>query len=375
MILYLVSLLIFLFAWCSLFLGTRCGTGAKITGGAVLFLISMKYALYQLLGGAFFAPRLPLPVKLAMEALYNALIVLVFLLLAKDIFRLALFLLSRLGVISAKRRFPGALDAGLVLLACGLGAWGVWQAVRVPDVRTVTLELPRLPRALDGFSLVQLSDLHIGPLLKGDWLEKVVDRTNAANPDLILLTGDYVDGTVEEIGPELAPLAGLRARYGVFGVTGNHEYYWDAAGWKTALEKLGVVMLENDRRTLAVNGETLVVAGLPDIVAARFNQPAPDIRAALADAPAGTRILLAHQPRPAREYAPFADLHLAGHTHGGLLFFLQPLIALFNGGYVNGEYAIGDERLYVSPGTALWSGFSCRIGVPAEITRIILKAP
>lgn len=374
MVLYLVSLLIFIFVWCSLFLRARCGAGIKIIGGAILFLVSMKYVLYQLLGGAFFAPRLPLPVKLAMEALYNALIVLVFLLLAKDIFRLALFLLSRLGIIR-KRRFPAALDAGLVILACGLGIWGVWQAVRVPDVRTVTLELPRLPRAMDGFSLVQLSDLHIGPLLKKDWLEKVVDRANAAHPDLIVLTGDFIDGTVDQIGREILPLARLRARYGVFGVTGNHEYYWDAAGWKAALENLGVAMLENSHSALAVNGETLIVAGLPDIVAARFGQPAPDLRAALAGAPAGTRILLAHQPRPAREYAPFADLHLAGHTHGGLLFFLQPLIALFNGGYVNGEYAIGDERLYVSPGTALWSGFSCRIGVPAEITRIILKAP
>lgn len=224
------------------------------------------------------------------------------------------------------------------------------------------------------FSIVQLTDTHIGPLLKKEWLQQVVDTTNSVSPDLIVLTGDYIDGTVEALAEEVTPFAELRAKHGVYGVTGNHEYYWGAEDWSSLLEKLHVTMLRNEHRVLSIGNDRLVIAGMPDRTERRFGGEGPDIKATLQDAPEVPRILLEHQPRDAAAYAPYADVHLSGHTHGGLMSFLQPIIAGFNNSFAAGAYAVNGMHLYVSPGTGLWSGFSCRIGVPSEITRLVLRA-
>lgn len=360
----------------SLWLGRGIPTGWKVAGSLLLLLASCKYYIYEWFGGSFFAPRLPRYFQLAMEALYASLVLLFALLLARDLLRLLLWLMHRRGVCLGISLSAGWLWPVLAACALGLGIWGTWQSVRLPRVAERVVRLPGLPSGLNGFRLVQLSDLHIGPLLDRPWLAGVVDRVNSLRPDLVALTGDYVDGTVGELGEELAPLAGLRARYGVFAVTGNHEYYWDAAAWRLALERLGLTFLENSHVVLPVDGGSLVLAGLPDLVAGRFGHDTPDLDRALAGAPQGQRaprVLLAHQPRHAGEYAGRVDLHLAGHTHGGQLFFLRPLIAWFNGGFVGGAYDLGGALLLVSPGTGLWGGFSCRLGVPAEISLIILE--
>lgn len=172
---------------------------------------------------------------------------------------------------------------------------------------------------------------------------------------------------------ELRPLADMRAKYGIFAVTGNHEYYWNAKEWSEAIRCLGIDLLNNEHRLITVETDTLVIAGIPDAGAGRFGFEAPNIDKALANAPEAVRILLAHQPKNAKSWLEKADLMLSGHTHGGIMFFLQPLIARFNGGFVNGQYTVGDKQLYVSPGTGIWNGFSARIGVPPEITRIVLE--
>ena len=117
------------------------------------------------------------------------------------------------------KRWPGACRSGF-------GIYGTWQAIRVPDVRTIEITLPRLPVSLDGFSIVQLSDIHLGPFLKGAWLRDVVAKTNALSPDLVAVTGDMIDGSPDELKDDVAPLGDLQARYGVYGITGNHEYYF-----------------------------------------------------------------------------------------------------------------------------------------------------
>lgn len=368
--------IVFLFFFVSfgLFFRAPCPLWLKLAGTAFILFASLKYVIYRLLGGSFFSPDLPPALILILEALYGALVVLGILLLLFYIYLAGNWLMARTGMPIPKSLPTGWIKATLAVLALGLGAWGAWQGVKVPEARTVELRLASLPKALDGLSIVQLSDLHIGPLLKGAWLEKVVERVNALDADLIALTGDYVDGHVAEISAEVAPLAKLKAEYGVFGVSGNHEYYWNMREWEKALAGLGVHMLENDHKTLVINGETLVIAGVPDIAAWRFGLPGPDIQKTFAGAPEAVRILLSHQPKSAREYENQAQLILSGHTHGGAMFFLRPLLARFNAGFVKGMYELEKSHLYVSPGTGIWNGFSCRIGNPAEITRIILRS-
>lgn len=352
-----------------------CGLWARAAVSLALLIAGLKFTWYARLGGAFFAPGLPRPVLLVMEALYAALVILVFLTLIRDALTLLLFLSRRLGTGWRLPFSPAAWSAGLSAAALVLAGCGVWQSVKVPDARSVELIVPDLPPELDGFSLVQLSDLHIGPLLDGKWLRAVVDRANALKPDVLVLTGDYIDGFAAGLEGELAPLAGLRAPYGVFAVTGNHEYYYRLPEWLPVFARLGLTMLHNEHRVLDVNGAQLVIAGVPDHAEARFGGPGPDIGMAFAgapDAPGATRILLQHQPRGALS-GHEADIQLSGHTHGGMMLFLQPLIARFNGGMVSGLYAAGRPRVYVHSGTGLWNGFSCRVGVPSEITRLVLR--
>lgn len=375
MLLYIASAIIFFFVAFNLFFRADCSLALKVSGCLLILLASLKYEAYQFLGGAFFAPQLPRPVLIFYEAFYGSLILLSFLLLLWDVYLLGNWILAKAGIPIPRNLPSGKIRIGFVCLALSLGAFGTWQAVKVPAPRTVEMRLANLPAALDGFSIVQLTDIHIGPILRRDWLAQVVKITNGLQPDLIVLTGDYIDGYASEIARELEPLADLKARYGVFGTTGNHEYYWNMPEWRRELENLKITFLDNAHRSFKINGETIVLAGIPDLSADRFGFRGPDLKAALEDAPEAIRILLSHQPKLARDYLSEVDLILSGHTHGGLMFFLQPLIARFNSGFVAGLYPVDGKNIYVSSGTGLWNGFSCRIGVPAEITRLVLRSP
>ena len=370
--LLLPSLLIAAYLFASLVVPQKLRLRGKFLLSLALLAISQKYVFYQVIGGSFFRPELPIPVLLVAETLYAALVVLFFLALIKDCAALVCWLARRFGAGCSLPFSPAVRGFVLAALALGAGIWGNFQAMRVPDVRTVEVAIPKLPAELEGFCIVQLSDIHIGPLLKAGWLSKVVEKANGIQADAIVLTGDHIDGLPAELAHEVQPLAQLRARHGVFGVNGNHEYYYDAKGWLPVFRSLGVDMLNNEHRVLPGG---LVIGGVTDRHAPRSGQEVPNVEAAFSDAPAGPRILLSHQPQFGDSIpAKGVDLQLSGHTHGGLLFFLKPLIAHFNNGYVHGLYDTPHcGKLYVSPGTGLWSGFACRIGVPSEITRIILK--
>lgn len=265
--------------------------------------------------------------------------------------------------------------APLLLLALLCTGWSVWQAAKVPEVRSLSLQVPNLAPTLKGLRIVQLSDLHIGPGFSRDWLMHVVERSNALKPDLVVITGDIVDGTVSRLRPSVAPLQDLQARYGVFLVPGNHEYYSGLAPWMKEFATLGIQVLSNEHRVIDLHGTPLVVAGITDPVASAHASPPPDPAAALQGRPADAfTLMLSHQPRTALDSAKAgAHLQLSGHTHGGLLLPLQPLVALFNQGFVAGSYRTGAMQLYVHSGSALWAGFPVRLGVPSEITEITLE--
>jgi predicted MPP superfamily phosphohydrolase len=261
------------------------------------------------------------------------------------------------------------------LLALGLTAVGYANARRPARVKRVTVRLPGLAPGLEGLRIVQISDIHVGPTIKQDYLQAIVERVNALQPDIVAITGDLVDGSVDELRPHVAPLAQLRARHGVFFVTGNHEYYSGVHGWLQELRRLGIRVLHNEHVVLQHGGGRLVLAGVPDFSGHHFDPGhASDPEAALRGAPPdATRVLLAHQPRTAAaaERAGF-DLQLSGHTHGGQFLpwiFFVPLQQPFTAGL----HQLGRLQVYVSRGTGYW-GPPKRLGAPSEIAELRLAA-
>lgn len=264
--------------------------------------------------------------------------------------------------------------AVVVLLACGTAVAALLGGAREPRVVEERVALEGLPAAFEGYRIVQLSDLHIGPTLHEPWLARVVRRVNALSPDLVVLTGDLADGRVADLGPSLAPLGDLCAPDGVLAVTGNHEYFHDAEAWIAFLKGLGIQVLLNEHRVLDKGGERLVVAGVTDVSVGRMlpghtSDPAQALAGVPPDAPS---VLLAHQPRSFAAAAEAgADLVLAGHTHGGQFFPWSALIRLVEP-HPRGWYHLNGAALRVSPGTGHW-GPPMRLGAPSEVAVLVLE--
>jgi predicted MPP superfamily phosphohydrolase len=253
---------------------------------------------------------------------------------------------------------------------------GLYGARRTPRVREVEVPIEGLPAALQGLSIVQLSDMHVGPTVKAPFVRAVVERVNTLDADLVAITGDLVDGRVRDLAADVAPLAELRSRHGTFFVTGNHEYYSGAAEWIALLRKIGLVVLIDEHVVLEHDGARFLLAGVADHGARHFDAThRSDPQAAIAGAPsdAALRVLLAHQPRSAAAAADAGfHLQLSGHTHGGQIWpgawfvtLQQPLVA--------GLHRVRSMWVYVSRGTGYW-GPPLRLGAPSEITRLTLVA-
>ena len=252
---------------------------------------------------------------------------------------------------------------------------GYVNARRVAGVVRVDIPLAKLPEDLEGFTIVQLSDIHVGPTIKREYVQAIVDRVNQLDADLIAITGDVVDGSVEQLRAHTAPLAGLHSRHGSYVVTGNHEYYSGAADWMREFERIGLRGLHNRHVVIAHRGARFVLAGVTDYSAGAFDAAqASDPDAALAGSPPDLlRSLLAHQPRSAAaaEAAGF-DLQLSGHTHGGQFWpwnFFVPLQQPFTAGL----HRLGRLAVYTSRGTGYW-GPPKRFGAPSEITVLRLTS-
>jgi predicted MPP superfamily phosphohydrolase len=288
---------------------------------------------------------------------------LLFAMLAGDVVRGAFFL----------ARLP-LLDARVVNLTV-LGAAGVLSLVGLAQARwprTVRVSVPveNLPEELDGYRIVQWSDVHVGPTIQRRFVQSLVERTNALNADAVAVTGDFVDGPLDDLRDHVEPLRDLRTRDGVFYVTGNHEYYWSADGWIDALEEVGFDFLKNAHRVIARGNARIVFAGVTDPVGRGSHRQDPD--AALGSAPRdAVKVLLSHRPQTANDASRLgADLQLSGHTHGGQFFPFNLVIKKFQP-IVAGLHRVGKTWLYVNRGTGYW-GPPTRLAVGGEITVLTL---
>ena len=285
---------------------------------------------------------------------------------------------------------PGGLElapwrtvsAQAVPLLGGLSALlGFVNARRTAAVVRVDVPIAGLPPAWQGFTVAQISDIHVGPTIRQRYVRRIVERVNTLQADLVAITGDRVDGRVTELIAQVAPLADLRSRHGTFFVTGNHEYYSGAHAWIDELRRLGLTVLLNEHVVIpsvdaaGVTTRPLVLAGVTDFNAGHFDLAhRSDPEKALAGAPPdAVRVLLAHQPRSAAAAADAGfDLQLSGHTHGGQ-FYPWNLFVRFQQPFTAGLHRWGTLWVYTSRGTGYW-GPPNRFGSPSEITCVRLVA-
>ncbi len=357
-----------LLAYMTVVRALRLGRAWRWTLGAVLLLCSLKFTWFGLFGGNIFLPELPAEVIHALSVCNDFVLVLA---VVGVVWAGGRWVARRArptkGTDLSRRR---VITGALACVAAGVGAKGVYDGVRLPDVVEVTLEFSDLPPAFDGYRIAHLSDLHISAAARADRTAGVVRLVNEQAPDLIAITGDFVDGTAARRHVDVAPLADLRAKDGVVGCTGNHEYYSGWAVWRNIFHGLGVRVLENERLLVRRGSETLAILGENDPMSHDS-----DIQIASGMVPDGAfRILLTHRPIRLAEHAAYrVRLQLSGHTHGGAVIGLDRFVARANEGHVRGIYREHGLTLYVNAGTGQWAGFPTRLGVAPEITLITLR--
>lgn len=348
-----------------------------------LFLASQKFVVYAVLGGDAFTPELPETFIHVTGWAYSSFMLFVGLVCTAAIVKgLAWFFLNprqREAIRATQGIRRRQFVAGLA--AAGTAGWGVWEGIRVPRIKRTEIEVEGLPRAFDSFRIVHLSDLHCSAAARREHMKGIVAQANTLNADIVCITGDFVDGSVEARREDLEPLKDLKSRLGVFGCAGNHEYYSGYRTWRPVFEELGISMLDNDHHVFVRGEARLVLGGIPDETACspRYagDSVTPDVVRTFEGAPEGCRILMKHRPIHLSEHERHGvRLQLSGHTHGGACRGMDLLVAkMGNEDHLRGLYREERIALYVNPGTGQWAGFPLRLGVPAEVSELILRTP
>ncbi|MBU3916188.1 metallophosphoesterase, partial [bacterium] len=270
----------------------------------------------------------------------------------------------------------------IIGVSVGLTAYGWVKAQHGTEVVEITIPFDHLPSDLEGFRIAQISDLHVGPTIKHDFVRSMVDRVNTLDADLVVFTGDLANDKVSYLIADIAPLANLKSRYGNYFITGNHEYYTGVESWLRETHNLGFINLLNDFRVIEHKSSRLVLGGVVDFdhsagqVDKRYRS---DPAASLAGAPiADLKILLAHQPINIFEASRVGyDLQLSGHTHGGQYYPWAWVVKQFHPAlqfqrqFLSGLHLVGKTWLYVNEGTGYF-GPPLRLGTRSEITLIRL---
>jgi predicted MPP superfamily phosphohydrolase len=343
---------------------------AKVVAAAFMLAASQFHFWSKLSSGSVFAPEFPRSIVILFNWANGSILFLALMQLLLDVGLLVIWAASGDAPVA-----PDALRFVMAGAASLLGAIGVVNAVRVPPLKDVDLLIRDLPPQYEGYTILQLTDLHISRLFPATWTRKVVERSNALDVDLIAVTGDVIDGSLAMRRADVAPFAELKAKDGVFMSPGNHEYFLGFREWIQHFADLGMHVLANAHAILERGGARLMLAGVSDRSAPATRQPRPDLAAALAGGPGGVPIiLLDHQPAGARRAAARGvNVQLSGHTHGGMMPGLDRLVARGNAGFVSGSYDVDGMTLYVNNGTGIWPGFALRLRRPSELTRLTLR--
>ena len=274
-----------------------------------------------------------------------------------------------------KREFlEKSLSIGILSLIGPTTAYGFYSARKGPTIINQDIYLKNLPDSFENFTIAQISDLHVGPTIKKTYVEKVVNQISTINPDLIAITGDMVDGSIDYLRRDLEPLSQVVAKYGTYFVTGNHEYYSGAERWLDETDRMGFTNLVNDNKLITIKDQNIALAGVNDY---RAHQIIPSHRSNPERAIKGinnekVKILLAHQPASIfKANEAGYDLQISGHTHGGQFWpFTYPTKQA--NPYLSGLHDHNGTQIYVNSGTGYW-GPPLRLGVTAEITLFRLK--
>lgn len=357
----------------------RRNTRAQAVWAMALLACAAKFTCFEAFGRDAFAPELPEKLIWAWNWLYSGMCILT-----------GFAVLSRIAekAVATFRRRHGAGSAGegaayrrvkllaLPVLSWSLAAAGIANGIKVPEPHEVELAFEALPESLDGYRILQLSDIHVSAAARRWRTEEIVAKANAADADLVVVTGDIADGMPGAQSGNAEPLKGLRAKDGVLCCTGNHEFYFDWPGWRCRYETWGLRFLMNEWTSPRPG---LVVAGVTD----KAGEPVeglPNADRAFAGSPTNSfRVLLQHRPHYAPDSTPSVgqerfNLQLSGHTHGGVAPALASLVRVMNGGFVRGLYRSGDgSAVYVSTGTGQWAGFPIRFLDDPEITVFVLR--
>lgn len=360
---FIMPIAICIYEICSLILPLKISVWTKIFASLILFAGLLKIFLYRRTSTGFDMIELPYYVNVLVSVIFNFIIVALFILLLKDIAYIVLRIILRF-----KFHSHYASLAVLILAVCST-LYGTYEGMRVPDVNTHEVKINGLAKEFDGMRIAMLVDIHASSLNNREFVQAIVERTNALNPDLILIPGDFADGQVKTRYYDIEPLKTLRAKYGVYGTTGNHEYYFDFAGWMKRFKELGIKFLENEHVIIESGDAKLIIAGVPDQTGGNHNT-----ELALKNIPENLSVILMdHRPEAAPENAKYnISLQLSGHTHGGQMPGVYELVRRANAGYVRGWYDVNGMKLFVSPGTSQWTGFQLRLFDPSEITLLIL---
>jgi len=275
---------------------------------------------------------------------------------------------------ASRRQFLiNSLNFGIIGTSGILSGYGLYEARRKPILEEIEIAIPNLPPDLHDFRIVQFTDVHAGPTIRRGFVESIVNQINLLQPDLIVCTGDMVDGSVPELSREVEPVRDLYASHGVYFVTGNHDYYSGAEPWIDELQRFGMKVLLNEHRLLHHKNGKLILAGVNDYTASQFiREHTSDPSKALQGAgTADLKILLAHQPRNIFEAAASGyDLQISGHTHGGQYVPWNYFVRLTQP-YISGLHRHENTWIYVSRGTGYW-GPPLRLGAPSEVTLLRL---
>ena len=380
-----------LIAVCTFVTPLRVRPWVKVAISMLLLAGALKFVFYSGIGGSMFTPMISRPVFVVWSFAFSAVMLLSGFAMALWVSRWtrrAVRLMARRrveGSAPCKGNDGGRVDCGwewpcasrrefvsgaFAVAATGIAAHGMHEGLRIPDVVRVELAFPDLPPEFDGYRIVQISDTHVSSALPGSRTKEVVDIVNSLKGDLVCVTGDIVDGNVEDRLADVRPLADIKSADGVFGCTGNHEYYSGYDSWRPRFEEFGIRMLDNASVQIRRGGGEITLGGVVDPVSGNC-----DPVKAFGNAPyGGFRILLMHRPIYTRENASLGvRLQLSGHTHGGGLNFFRPLVAPHNEGHIRGLYEEHGMKLYVNAGTGQWAGFPMRLGNPSEITEITLR--